>query len=83
MFNEDSQETMQDKVLRMIENDLEFTEQSAETGFQKDIGCGTMSVPQMSRPAWKEFKHEQQADGTENNCALRASFPRWRTAGRQ
>ena len=49
MFNEDSQETMQ--VLRMIENDLEFTEQSAETGFQKDIGCGTMSAPQMSRPA--------------------------------
>ena len=38
MFNEDSQETMQDKVLRMIENDLEFTEQSAETGFQKDNG---------------------------------------------
>ena len=51
MFNEDSQETMQDKVLRMIENDLEFTEQSAETGFQKDFCCGTMSVPQMSRPA--------------------------------
>lgn len=51
MFNEDSQETMQDKVLRMIENGLEFTEQSAETGFQKDIGCGTMSAPQMSRPA--------------------------------
>ena len=51
MFNEDSQETMQDKVLRMIENGLEFTEQSAETGFQKDIDCGTMSMPQMSRPA--------------------------------
>lgn len=51
MFNEDSQETMQDKVLRMIKNDLEFTEQSAETGFQKDFGCGTMSVPQISRPA--------------------------------
>lgn len=51
MFNEDSQETMQDKLLRMIENDLEFTEQTAETGFPKDIGCGTMSVPQMSRPA--------------------------------
>ncbi|MBQ6961853.1 MAG: hypothetical protein IJP78_12820 [Clostridia bacterium] len=51
MFNEEGQETMQDKVLRMIENDLEFTEKAAETGFQKDLDYGTMIVPQMSRPA--------------------------------
>ena len=51
MFNEEGQETMQDKVLRMIENDLEFTEKAAETGFQKDLDCDTMIVPQMSRPA--------------------------------
>ena len=53
MFNEEGQETMQDKVLRMIENDLEFTEKSAETGFQKDLDCGTMIVPQMSRRSLK------------------------------
>lgn len=51
MFNENGQETMQDKVLRMIENDLEFSEKSAETGFQKDVDYGRMIVPQMSRPA--------------------------------
>lgn len=50
-FNENGQETMQDKVLRMIENDLDFTEKTAETGFPKDLDCGTMIVPQMSRPA--------------------------------
>jgi hypothetical protein len=29
---------------------------------KKDRPCGIMEAPQMSRPAWKEFMNEQQAE---------------------
>jgi hypothetical protein len=40
-------ETLEDKVLRMIQNEMDFS----NTGFQNGLSCGTMSLPQMSRPA--------------------------------
>ena len=47
----DAKENMQEKVLRLIQNDLEFSEEKGENSFPNDENCGTMSVPQMSRPA--------------------------------
>ncbi len=38
--------------MRMIRNEADTNESK----------CGTMDTPQMSRPAWKEFSNEQQAD---------------------
>ena len=46
---------MEDKVLRMIQNDMEFTTQNdigfTNPGFQNSMSCGTINAPQMSRPA--------------------------------
>ena len=54
-FNENGQETMEDKVLRMIRNDLDDTAQKSydfsNPGFQNGAACGTMNMQQMSRPA--------------------------------
>jgi hypothetical protein len=40
-FNENTKETMEDKILRMIQNEV----------LKKDSPCGIMESPQMSRPA--------------------------------
>ena len=40
-FNENAKETMEDKILRMIQNEV----------LKKDSPCGIMEAPQMSRPA--------------------------------
>ena len=40
-FNENTKETMEDKILRMIQNEV----------LKKDNPCGIMESPQMSRPA--------------------------------
>jgi hypothetical protein len=40
-FNENAKETMEDKILRMIQNEV----------LKKDRPCGIMEAPQMSRPA--------------------------------
>ena len=40
-FNENAKETMEDKILRMIQNEV----------LKKDSPCGIMESPQMSRPA--------------------------------
>ena len=50
-FQTEAKENMQEKVLRLIQNDLEFSEEKGENSFPNDENCGTMSVPQMSRPA--------------------------------
>ena len=50
-FNNQGNETLEDKVLRMIQNEMEFTSNDRNTGFQNGLSCGTMSLPQMSRPA--------------------------------
>ena len=41
VFNESATETMEDKILRIVRNEI------LENGEK----CGTISVPQMSRPA--------------------------------
>ncbi|MBR3743007.1 MAG: transposon-encoded TnpW family protein [Clostridia bacterium] len=50
-YRSDAKENMQEKVLRLIQNDLDFSEQKDETSFPNGGDCGTMKVPQMSRPA--------------------------------
>lgn len=35
-------------MLRMIQNEMEFTSNDRNTGFQNSLSCGTMSVPQMA-----------------------------------
>ena len=50
-YRSDAKENMQEKVLRLIQNDLDFSEQKDETSFPNGEDCGTMKVPQMSRPA--------------------------------
>ena len=40
-FSETAKETMEDKILRMIQNEV----------LKKDSPCGIMESPQMSRPA--------------------------------
>lgn len=45
---QDGQEDMEAKILRMIRNDCEI---SCPTGFSNSTSCGTMSLPQMSCPA--------------------------------
>ena len=46
---------MEDKILRMIDNELEMPHNNEleipKTGFQNGFVCDTMNVPQMSRPA--------------------------------
>ena len=50
-YRSDAKENMQEKVLRLIQNDLDFSEETKETSFPNAEDCGTMRVPQMSRPA--------------------------------
>ena len=50
-YRSDAKENMQEKVLRLIQNDLDFSEETKETSFPNAADCGTMNVPQMSRPA--------------------------------
>ena len=40
-FSETAQETLEDKILRIVRNEI----------LENGEDCGTMSVPQMSRPA--------------------------------
>ena len=47
----DAKENLQEKVLRLIQNDLDFSEETKENSFPNAEDCGTMNVPQMSRPA--------------------------------
>ena len=44
-------ENLQEKVLRMIRNDIEMMAEAPNTGFQNDGICGTMDSPQTSRAA--------------------------------
>lgn len=41
VFNESATETMEDKILRIVRNEM----------LENGENCGTISVPQMSRPA--------------------------------
>ena len=50
-YRSDAKENMQEKVLRLIQNDLDFSEETKEPSFPNGGDCGTMKVPQMSRPA--------------------------------
>ena len=47
----DENENVQEKVLRMIRNDIALAADSSDRGFQKSEGCGTMNMPQTSRAA--------------------------------
>ena len=46
-FNDTGQESMPDKILRMIRNDPDAEKWDSTNG----ENCGMMSLPQMSRPA--------------------------------
>ena len=50
-FNEDHHEKMEDKILRMIHNDLELSEKESDIGCTSDASCGTIQKPQMNRVA--------------------------------
>jgi len=50
-FNENHHEKMEDKILRMIRNDLELSEKENNTGCTSDASCGTIQKPQMNRVA--------------------------------
>ena len=41
VFNESATETLEDKILRIVRNEI----------LENGENCGTISVPQMSRPA--------------------------------
>lgn len=44
-------ENVQEKVLRMIQNDIASMNESSEKGFPKSERCGRMKLPQTSRAA--------------------------------
>lgn len=50
-FHEDHHEKMEDKILRMIRNDLELSEKERNTGCTSNASCGTIQKPQMNRAA--------------------------------
>ncbi|MBR5108585.1 MAG: transposon-encoded TnpW family protein [Clostridia bacterium] len=50
-YQADADEDMQEKVLRLIQNDLHFSEENKEISFPKGEDYGTMNLPQVSRPA--------------------------------
>lgn len=50
-FSAEEKENVQEKVLRMIRNDVASMDELSEKGFQKSQGCGTMNPPQTSRAA--------------------------------
>ncbi|MBQ9262669.1 MAG: transposon-encoded TnpW family protein [Clostridia bacterium] len=47
----EEKENMESRLLRMIQNKMDFTNNGPNTSFQKGLSCGTMNVPQMSCPA--------------------------------
>ena len=47
----DAKENIQDKILRMIRNDIDFSADPMMGGFQNGDVCDTIDVPQTSRAA--------------------------------
>ena len=47
----DAKENMQEKILRMIRNDIDFSEEPMIEGFQNNEVCGTINMLQTSRAA--------------------------------
>ncbi len=50
-YRADAKENMQEKVLRLIQNDLDLPKENEKNSFPKGKERGTMNMPQMSRPA--------------------------------
>lgn len=50
-FHEEHHEKMEDKILRMIHNDLELSKKKSDVGCTSDASCGTIQKPQMNRVA--------------------------------
>lgn len=50
-YQTDADEDMQEKVLRLIQNDLDLPKEYKKNSFPNGKESGTMNMPQMSRPA--------------------------------
>ncbi len=50
-YRADAKENMQEKVLRLIQNDLDLPKENEKNSFPKGKESDTINVPQVSRPA--------------------------------
>ena len=50
-IQQEENEKMETRLLRMVENEMNFTKNEPKIGFQNGLNCGTINVPQMSCPA--------------------------------